>query len=255
MSFVPLLHAIDAKENPMSSQTEQSVSDLVEAAVRLLAHGSPEDWNRHYREKSFQEHFLPRAKDALLFDFDYQNRQVLYQCINGRFIQKEPIDYLEFGVWQGVSFSHWLNINTHASSRFFGFDSFEGLPEDWNRGAPKGTFSQKGAVPTIEDPRATFVKGLFQQSIPPFLDGFAVQNRLVIHFDADLYSSTLYTMMALDRFITPGTIFLFDEFTAEKYTCEYAALHDYCAACYRDYKVLCSRKDYVKLAIEIVVPE
>jgi len=38
---------------------------------------------------------------------------------------------LEFGVWQGESTRFFAGLNRSPSSRFYGFDSFEGLPEDW----------------------------------------------------------------------------------------------------------------------------
>lgn len=236
----------------MSQSKDSALSDLVAYAVRLLAHGSPEEWNQNYRRRSFQDLFLPRTKDALLFDFKYEDRHKFYQCVNERYVKKAPIDYLEFGVAGGDSIRHWLRLNSNVESRFFGFDSFEGLPEDWHSNAPKGTFSRKGSIPQIDDSRVKFIKGLFQKSLPQFLESFFVQNRLVVHFDSDLYSSTLYTMVSLDKFITSGNIFVFDEFTARGCTDEYAALHDYCIACYRDYKVLCGRKDFAKIAIEIV---
>lgn len=44
---------------------------------------------------------------------------------------------------------------------------------------------------------------------------------------------------------------LFDEFTARKYTDEFAALQDWCKACQRDYRFLAYRRDQVKLVIEI----
>ena len=34
--------------------------------------------------------------------------------------------------------------NSHSDSRFVGFDSFEGLPEDWNSENPKGHFTTQG---------------------------------------------------------------------------------------------------------------
>jgi hypothetical protein len=230
---------------------DAGMPDAVKHAVKLVTHGSPDDWNRHYRTKSMQAIFPPRAQQAVQLEFEYKDRWKLYKCVNDRFIKNAPIDYLEFGVYGGQSFRSWMELNADPESRFFGFDSFEGLPEDWQGDSPKGTFDHKGKAPKIDDPRGTFVVGLFQDSLPSFLDGFAPKHQLVVHFDADLYSSTLYAMMNLDRFVTPGTIFLFDEFSARSYTDEFAALQDYCTACYRDYTVLAMRTDLAKVAIEI----
>src|SRR5262249_4819019 len=55
--------------------------------------------------------------------------------------------YLEFGVYKGAS------INRHAALRpmvrFYGFDSFRGLPETWTMGAPKGAFALNGKLPPV----------------------------------------------------------------------------------------------------------
>src|SRR5262245_52787878 len=58
----------------------------------------------------------------------FVHRADLYEYVNG--IVAGPVDYLEFGVASGVSFRKWVTINTHPGSRFFGFDTFDGLPED-----------------------------------------------------------------------------------------------------------------------------
>lgn len=61
-----------------------------------------------------------------------------------------------------------MRINTCPDSRFFGFDTFEGLPEDWTAGnTRKGGFDVGGAVPDLPDPRVRFVKGLFQETRRP----------------------------------------------------------------------------------------
>ncbi|MGL1862739.1 MAG: class I SAM-dependent methyltransferase [Pseudodesulfovibrio sp.] len=223
----------------------------VKAAVSLLTQGTPDAWNRHYRSVHFQSLIQEKTSDALFMDFEYKDRKKLYHCVNDRFIRKAPIDYCEFGVYGGKSFKNWLELNPNPESRFYGFDSFEGLPEDWTGTAPKGAFTTKGSIPETDDPRASFIVGLFQDTVEEFSRNFTPENRLVLHMDADLYSSTLYCLMNFNSHIKPGTIILFDEFTARNYTDEFAALQDYCLTCYRDYKIIATRTDYVKLAIEI----
>ena len=235
----------------MTLQQENMEQHIVKAAISLVTKGTPEDWNRYYRSVHFRTLLQDKYLDALHMDFEYQDRKKMYQCVNDRFIGKAPIDYCEFGVAGGHSFKDWIELNPHPESRFFGFDSFEGLPEDWQTNTLKGAFSTKGRIPATGDPRETFIVGLFQDTVAEFSRNFTRKNRLVLHMDADLYSSTLYCLMNFDQHITPGTIILFDEFTARNFTDEFAALQDYCAACYRDYTVIVTRNDYVKLAIEI----
>ena len=226
-------------------------ADVVKHAVALLTQGTPEDWNRHYRTREFQRVAAEKGGKAVYMDFDYANRRMLYQCVNDRFVGNRAVDYLEFGVAGGESLRAWTDINRDPGSRFFGFDSFEGLPEDWTSDAPKGTFSRNGTPPAMDDPRVEFVPGLFQDTVESFSRDFAPRNRLVIHMDADLYSSTLFCLMHLNRHIVPGAIILFDEFAARNFTDEFAALQDYCSACYREYGFLAARRDFAKLAIEI----
>ena len=136
-----------------------------------------------------------------------------------------PIAYLEFGVWQGETFRRWLTLNGDPGSRFVGFNSFEGLPEDWEGGRSKGTFSTGGKAPTIDDPRGRFVVGWFQDTLYDFLKSFDVSCQLVVHVDCDLYSSTLFVLCALDRHMPPGTLVIFDDFHSLLH--EFAAWLDY----------------------------
>src|SRR6516162_2994666 len=54
-------------------------------------------------------------------------RLEMYRYVDETSIRQEAIDYLEFGVFQGESIRRWTNLNKNKDSRFFGFDSFEGL--------------------------------------------------------------------------------------------------------------------------------
>jgi methyltransferase family protein len=119
--------------------------------------------------------------------------------------------YAEFGVWKGESINHFARRVQPRDITIFGFDSFEGLKEDWpGLGQAKGHFSLGGAMPQVER-NVVLKKGWFDQTIPDFLRTDA-RPIAFAHIDCDTYKSTR-TMLALifDR-ITTDTIMLFDEY-------------------------------------------
>lgn len=135
--------------------------------------------------------------------------------------------FLEFGVLDGDSMRQWAGLNHNPTSRFFGFDSFEGLPTAW-RGRPAGYFDRGGALPEIADARVRFVKGWFNRTLP----GVAKEllpidppTKILIHMDADLYSAALYCLSYLGPRIGDFAV-MFDEFGAG----EGRALRDVLAA-------------------------
>src|SRR2546425_299885 len=63
---------------------------------------------------------------------NYEKRYKLYQFVVDHFkLENTQIHYMEFGVATGASFKWWLEHNKNESSLFHGFDTFEGLPENW----------------------------------------------------------------------------------------------------------------------------
>jgi len=113
--------------------------------------------------------------------------------------------YLEFGVGRGKSM-RW--IGAQAGRTVYGFDSFEGIPEYWN-GNPVGAFAQK-KLPKVPA-NVKFEIGLFDQTIPPFLEQHGDPVAL-LHVDCDLYSSTVTIFEAFGPRLQPGAIVLFDEY-------------------------------------------
>jgi O-methyltransferase len=176
----------------------------------------------------------------------FKHRYDLYRYVNDVICGSDPIDYFEFGVYQGDSLREWVTLNRQKGSRFFGFDSFEGLPEDWNHANPMGKFSLGGQLPDIGDDRVRLVKGWFQQTLRSLLADFRPQARLVIHNDSDLHSSTLFTLTAMDRIIVPGTVLIFDEFTSPLH--EFRAFHEYVAAYMKNVELVCTAGDYASQA-------
>ncbi|HEX8286855.1 MAG TPA: TylF/MycF/NovP-related O-methyltransferase [Pyrinomonadaceae bacterium] len=186
----------------------------------------------------------------------FRHRYELYDYLNEKVIGSEPVNYLEFGVSKGDSLKHWTDINQNPQSKFWGFDTFTGLPEKWEvftTTIDKNSFSMNGKPPDLQDERIAFVKGLFQETLPDFLRDFEPSGRIVIHNDADLYSSTLFTLCQCNEILKPGTIVVFDEFSSVLH--EFRALEDYCASFMKDYVVVgATKSDYEyfsQIAIEM----
>lgn len=138
-----------------------------------------------------------------------------------------PITLLEFGVFEGRSTRFWAERFKAPDTRIHGFDSFEGLPEDWSGKMVQGTFSTEGAAPDIADPRVAFHRGWIQNTLPPFLksERFDPAHKLVVHIDVDLYSAALFVMTTLWHYVDEYFV-IFDEFGVD----ENLALADFIAA-------------------------
>lgn len=117
------------------------------------------------------------------------------------------------GMWleAGVFFGRSINLLAKATSRLVhGFDSFEGLPEDWKAGEQKGSYSTGGRLPEVAD-NVRLHKGWFEHSLPVFLT--AHQDALsLLHIDCDLYSSTRTVLEQLANRFVAGTVLIFDDF-------------------------------------------
>jgi hypothetical protein len=121
-------------------------------------------------------------------------------------IESVPGDILEFGVSSGESFLMFLE--RCPARQVFGFDSWEGLPEQWWT-RPKGTFA--AVPPQFTSSNGHLVKGWYNESVPPFFRDWSGVIAL-LHIDCDLYSSTAIAFRyALPR-CGPGSVVLFDEY-------------------------------------------
>lgn len=107
------------------------------------------------------------------------------------------LTYIEFGVYRGEAISYFCSKNQNQESKFLGLDSFEGLPESW-AGNPVGYFTTNGVIPDLDDSHVSFLKGYLQQTWDKFLPEISDRNNLLVHFDTDLYSSTLFALTKID---------------------------------------------------------
>ena len=199
-------------------------------------------WRSAYMGKYHQwlsEHPSPELPD----------RYAIYERLIEAHSLGEAITYLEFGVHEGRTIRWWTERNQAPGSRFVGFDSFEGLPEDWHRGCKKGTFSTDGTTPDISDERCSFQVGWFKDTLADFVDKYPFGHRNVIHIDADLYSSTLLVLCTLAPKLKPGDVLIFDEFADKLH--EFRAFIDFEAAYQIPYRVLAHAAGGWKVALEL----
>ena len=212
-----------------------------------LARADLVHWRRHK-----EDHIAalpPGQVHNLGIDHDsYNRRDEFYRYISETMCPDAAITYLEFGVHEGYSILTWAGLNRHPESRFIGFDTFHGLPEDW-KSYRAGHFSTEGRTPQTDDARVRFVAGLFQDTLDGALAEIPRAGRLVVHIDSDLYSAALYVLTRLHDRLVPGTLIIFDQWVDIH---EYRALSDYRSAYGTPFMLRATMNDaYAKVVLEV----
>ncbi|OBB55747.1 methyltransferase [Mycobacterium sp. 852013-51886_SCH5428379] len=136
---------------------------------------------------------------------------------------------LDLGVWIGWS----TRLTADASGfRVYGFDTFEGLVEDWQVDdqvvIKRGTFSLteplakrfiadtgvslRDGIPPALGRGVEFIKGSTYDTLEPFLAARPGAPIALFHMDLDTYESCLHALETCrDRFVE-GSILVFDEY-------------------------------------------
>jgi hypothetical protein len=117
--------------------------------------------------------------------------------------------FLEFGVFNGNSINYFATKRPQIT--FHGFDSFQGLPDNWAGTArTAGGFDLQGKMPIVKE-NVILHKGWFNETLPLFCKEHATEKISFVHIDSDLYSSAKTIFNNLKEMIRPGTIIMFDE--------------------------------------------
>jgi hypothetical protein len=138
-------------------------------------------------------------------------------------------DYLEFGVWQGMSFdlslraaAKFMPRKADRSPRFFAFDPFQGLPQPdlvkdgaaFEQGEYRAAMEcfQGNIRKAAQGFTVQIVPGFYEQSLTPeVISKFNLGKAAFVNIDCDLYDSTLCAL----RFVTPllrtGSVIFFDD--------------------------------------------
>lgn len=170
---------------------------------KVVELGQDLDWELQVRARSESADF---ALSHLTNAKPFRDKTALLEWTLSQACLRPDDLVLEFGVWRGESLR---KIARQVSNTVHGFDSFEGLPEQWRWHFEKGFFevNELPEVPT----NVRLWKGWFKDTLPDFLKEHSGSVGFV-HIDCDLYSSTkdIFDLLG-DRF-RAGTVLLFDEY-------------------------------------------
>lgn len=143
----------------------------------------------------------------------YKNVAVFSRSGNLRYaVEQVSVEgvYLEFGVFKGESINFIADLISPKT--IYGFDSFVGLPEDWNLGEKtykKGHFSMMGKPPKVRT-NVKIVQGFFEDTLEKWVHENA-QDISLLHIDCDIYSGAKCVLELLNKCIVPGTLIVLDE--------------------------------------------
>jgi hypothetical protein len=144
-----------------------------------------------------------RLPDALSFDTP---KELMAHALS--LAPKDGI-HAEFGVNSGGSIN--FIAGQVPNQTVHGFDSFEGLPEDWGgNNMAAGYFNRGGRFPKVKA-NVKLHRGWFSESLPPFLAA-TPGPAAFLHVDCDIYSSTVTIFEAFRERLVPGTVIVFDEY-------------------------------------------
>ena len=176
------------------------------------------------------------------------HQSVLDNALGMQMVNQVEGDYLEFGVFKGarltqayetaISFHKYItaakdpylrgmNAANLATMRFFGFDSFEGLPkakdidvfEGQEKWIGEGSFSAaleqcKAGLPKkgITSGRIQLIKGWFNESLTDATKkSLGLESAAVVYVDSDYYESAVPALEFVTDLLVDGSILIFDD--------------------------------------------
>lgn len=164
--------------------------------------------------------------EELLRDPKWQILNMIMRSI--RSWELPPGDYLEFGVYRGLSFKHAYELARRYElgfMDFFAFDSFEGLPADIGVSERKYDHFFEGQFSCSEDEfrrildeagvdleRVTLVPGFYDQVLTSTLkERLPIKRAAVVWIDCDLYASTVPVLDFVTDYLGTGSFLVFDD--------------------------------------------
>jgi hypothetical protein len=192
------------------------------------------------------ETFKPHFKKSIFFDYKNYHKFIIERAKENDEFNKKF--YLEFGVWVGTT----INFFSKYVNTIYGFDSFEGLREDWVgfNNFPKGHFNLNKKLPKLNK-NVIPVVGWVQDTLVPFLEKHKPEINFV-HMDMDTYETTKFVLTKIKPYLVKNCIIAFDElyYYSGWEVGEYKALKE--SFNDNEYKYVCFCLDSQQAAIQII---
>tara|TARA_B110000503_G_scaffold56463_1_gene90477 strand:+ start:1233 stop:2009 length:777 start_codon:yes stop_codon:yes gene_type:complete len=166
-------------------------------------------WSLYENEEIIKcyNHFKDRFKKAV---FLLDKESSLEYAIK-KSLQEDPGQsktYLEFGVWTGTSINFLSRFVDKTN--IYGFDSFEGLREDWHGyHITSGTFNLNKKIPKLRKNVIPKV-GIIQDTLPLFLSNEKPVINFM-HIDTDTYETAKFILNSTKKYLSKNCIIVFDE--------------------------------------------
>lgn len=162
-------------------------------------------------QKAIQESYdfvSERIGDAILFEQGVELQRHIIRTVR-------PTGLIcEFGVYNGASIRRFARalIKQRDTRTIYGFDSFEGLGENWGGqiGHPMGKYDAGRKLPRVPA-NVELIKGWIEDSFDSFLERTESQDFAFLHLDMDTYTPTKFVLERVKSRCPAGTILLFDE--------------------------------------------
>jgi len=182
---------------------------------------------RLHLERRLLHWLIPPSRKSGFTNLSWATAEAVHAGLRRAAESRLEGDYYEFGVYRGFTF--WLaqqaaNASGLAGMRFFGFDSFRGLPPPRGLDVRGAEFKESDFAcdrATVErllsrfgtDWRRThLIEGFYDTSLTPALRAkYAMRPVAVALVDCDLYSSAAQVLAFLAELLQEGSILLFDD--------------------------------------------
>lgn len=262
----------------LDSGRQSGEAALLEVHLRLTERGiasslqAAETWARRYPDHQGLARLVealraiegrPDAQLGILSEAQRQSLEYLLPHRDGLLWLGLPVEVLHRAMRQAPAHGLWLEAGVYfgrsiailaadTTRQVHGFDSFQGLPEDWKAGEGRGSYSTGGRLPPVPA-NVSLHTGWFEQTLPSFLQAHDGPVSL-LHVDCDLYSSTRSVLACLAGRFQPGTVIVFDDFLGYPGFADHElkAFREFVAESGWSYRILAASVLGREVAIELV---